>query len=66
MTKTFTSAERISIPNDSNMGTATFGKGNPYPSTIDVSGFANGVITDVNLTLTDFTHTLRLPTSTFS
>jgi hypothetical protein len=56
VTQTFTSTGRIAVPNDSDMIRPTFGKASPYPSTIDVSGFTNGVITDVNLTLTDVSH----------
>lgn len=56
VTQTFTSTGRIAVPNDSDMVRPTFGKANPYPSTIDVSGFANGVVTDVNLTLTGVSH----------
>jgi hypothetical protein len=57
VTQTFASTGRTSVPDDSSMNAATFGKAGPYPSTIDVSGFTNGVITDVNLTLAGFTHT---------
>lgn len=49
VTRTFSSAGGITIPND---GTAT-----PYPSTINVAGFSNGRITDVNLVLNGFSHT---------
>jgi hypothetical protein len=55
VTRTFTNAQPISIPNGA-PGT-TVGAASPSPSTIAVSGFANGVITDVNLTLHDFSHT---------
>jgi hypothetical protein len=57
VTKTFTSTGRIAVPDDSGMNATGAGKAGPYPSTLDVSGFANGAITDVNLTLTGFTHT---------
>src|SRR3954454_7000195 len=57
VTQTFTNTGRIAIPDDSNMNKATKGKATPYPSSIDVSGFTNGVVTDVNLTLTNWTHT---------
>jgi subtilisin-like proprotein convertase family protein len=54
ITRTFTSTQLITIPN----GAATNDKGpaDPYPSTIAVSGFRNGKITDVNLIITDLTH----------
>jgi subtilisin-like proprotein convertase family protein len=45
---TFSNTAPITIPD--------FGPATPYPSTIDVSGVA-GVITDVNVTLTGFSHT---------
>ena len=54
LTLTFTSAGPITIPG---VPGDTDGPANPYPATIAVSGFANGAITDVNLTLEDFTHT---------
>src|SRR5262249_47926921 len=50
-----TSTDPISIPNGALA--ANEGPGNPYPATINVSGFTNGTITDVNLILNDFTHT---------
>jgi hypothetical protein len=53
VTQTFTSTTPITIP----APMALKGKANPYPSTMTVSGFTNGTITDVNLVLTDFTHT---------
>src|SRR5687768_1845063 len=49
VTRTFSSAGGITIPD---AGTAT-----PYPSTINVAGFTNGRITDVNLILNGFSHT---------
>ena len=54
VTQTFTSTAPMTIPN----GAPTTDKGpaNPYPSAIAVSGFDNGVITDVNLIFTDLTH----------
>ena len=52
VTQTFTSTQAITIPNGS-AGTPA----NPYPSTIEVSGFGNGTITDVNLIFNGFTHT---------
>jgi hypothetical protein len=53
VTQTFTSTTPITIP----APMALKGKADPYPSTMPVSGFTNGTITDVNLVLTDFTHT---------
>ncbi len=55
VTRTFTSTAPIAIPNDA--ASTDNGKADPYPTTIAVSGFANGTITDVNLILTDLTHT---------
>jgi hypothetical protein len=54
VTQTFTSTKPMIIPN----GAPATDKGpaNPYPSAIAVSGFTNGVITDVNLIFTDLTH----------
>jgi subtilisin-like proprotein convertase family protein len=50
VTTTFTNKHRITIPDE---GNAT-----PFPSTIQVSGFPEGsTITDVNLTLTRYSHT---------
>jgi subtilisin-like proprotein convertase family protein len=54
VTRTFTSAAPITIPNGA--PSVTRGKANPYPSTIAVSGFVNGTITDVNLIINDLTH----------
>jgi hypothetical protein len=54
LTLTFASAGVITIP--SGAPGVTQGPASPYPSTIAVSGFANGTITDVNLILSDFTH----------
>lgn len=54
VTQTFMSTQPITIPNgapSSNKGPA-----NPYPAGIAVSGLRNGTITDVNLILTDLTH----------
>jgi hypothetical protein len=55
VTQTFTSAVPMAIPNRA-PNNATEGPGTPYPSAIDVSGFTNGSISDVNLILSDFTH----------
>ncbi len=52
MTQTFTNGTPITIP-----GTDTFGIANPYPAEIVVNGFTNGVITDVNVSLFDLSHT---------
>ena len=54
VTQTFRSTAPITIP--AGAPGATKGNANPYPTTIDVSGFANGAITDVDLVLNDFTH----------
>jgi hypothetical protein len=54
VTRTFTSTEPITIPGAPGV---TYGNANPYPAAIAVNGFVNGVITDVNLTLHDFSHT---------
>jgi subtilisin-like proprotein convertase family protein len=54
VTQTFTSTGLITIP-DGPSGTKSI-QAVPYPSAIAVTGFANGVITDVNLILEDFTH----------
>ena len=50
VTQTFTSLGDITIPDN--------GQANPYPSPIAVSGFTNGVITDVDLILNDVSHDL--------
>jgi hypothetical protein len=52
LTQTFTSSGPLAIPA---AGTGE-GPANPYPSMIEVSGFSNGVITDVDLVLQDLTH----------
>jgi len=54
--QTFSSAGAIAIPAINN-GDPTGSPANPYPSVLDVTGFTNGVITDVNLTLNGFSHT---------
>jgi hypothetical protein len=48
VTQTFTSAAPLTVVDRE--------KANPYPATLDVSGFTNGVITDVNLHLDGLTH----------
>ena len=54
ITRTFTSTGLITIPKDGS--SSDKGPADPYPSTIEVSGFTNGVITDVDLLLFDVTH----------
>jgi hypothetical protein len=54
VTRTFTSTQPITIPNGAPANEK--GPSNPYPTTIAVSGFTNGTITDVNLILNDLTH----------
>ncbi len=48
LTQSFSNAAGIAINDDT--------KASPYPSALNASGLANGVITDVNLTLNGFTH----------
>jgi hypothetical protein len=57
VTRTFTSTGPITIPSGAPT-TSNKGPANPYPSAIAVSGFSNGTITDVNLILTDYSHTV--------
>jgi hypothetical protein len=52
VTQSFSSTGPIKIP-----GAGTSGNANPYPSAINVAGFTNGIITDVNLTLHAYSHT---------
>ncbi len=54
VTRTFTNAGVIAVP--AGAPGETKGSANPSPAVIDVSGFANGAITDINLTLHDFSH----------
>jgi hypothetical protein len=54
VTQTFTSSGLMTIPNGA--PATTKGNANPYPSAIEVSGLPNGVITDVDLLLQDFSH----------
>jgi subtilisin-like proprotein convertase family protein len=54
ITRTFTNAGAIVIPEN---GVEKFGLALPYPATITVSGFKKATITDVNLTLNDYSHT---------
>jgi hypothetical protein len=56
VTQTFTSSEPMTVPNGA-PGT-TLGPASPYPSAIAVSGFPNGVITDVDLLLLGVTHVI--------
>jgi hypothetical protein len=51
---TFGNSSAITIPAGA-PGTST-GKASPYPSVINVAGFANGRILDVNVTLHGFSH----------
>jgi subtilisin-like proprotein convertase family protein len=53
VTRTFRSATAIAIP-----GADADGRGDPYPSTITVSGFKKPRILDVNVTLRSLNHTL--------
>jgi hypothetical protein len=55
VTQTFDSTQAMSIPNGA--PTTESGPANPYPAAINVNGFTNGVITDVNLTLHGLSHT---------
>jgi hypothetical protein len=55
VTRIFTNASPIIIPAGA-PGT-TIGRANPYPSSIEVSGFTNGVIRDVDVFLNGFEHT---------
>jgi subtilisin-like proprotein convertase family protein len=54
-TETFTNDDGITIPADNPPGN-TAGQADPYPSTIEVSGLS-GAISNVTVTLNDFTHT---------
>src|SRR5829696_5095791 len=47
----FTNTTPIAVPGSGEQGPA-----NPYPSTITVNGFANGVILDINVRLNGFSH----------
>src|SRR3954469_894929 len=51
LTQTFRNSDPITIPGDKDQGVAS-----PYPSLIDVTGFTNGRILDVNLTIHGFSH----------
>ncbi len=55
VTRIFTNASPITIPAGA-PGT-TIGKANPYPSSIEVSGFTNGAIRDIDVFLNGFEHT---------
>lgn len=52
-TQTFSENRGMLIPNTEQPGGVP---ANPYPSTISVSGYKKGQVTDVNLTLRGFTH----------
>jgi subtilisin-like proprotein convertase family protein len=54
VTRTFASGKPILIP--AGAPASRKGPADPYPAAIDVSGFKHGEITDVNLVLTDLTH----------
>ena len=54
LTQTFSNLDPITIPDGA--PTKDRGPATPYPSTIDVAGFANGRILDVNLTLHGLSH----------
>src|SRR4051812_46320745 len=54
-TETFTNTGAITIPAGA-PGT-TEGPANPFPSTIQASGFKKGRLQDVNITLNGFSHT---------
>jgi len=56
LTRTFANPAAITIPG-AGTGSSTGSPASPYPSTIEVSGFTNGVITDVNVSLNNFSHT---------
>jgi len=58
LTQTFTNAAPITIsPGPDNGGKAATTPATPYPSVVAVSGFTNGRILDVNLTLHGLSHT---------
>lgn len=54
-TATFTNAGAITIP--AGAPTTTEGPANPFPSTIQASGFKKGKIQDVNVTINGYSHT---------
>jgi hypothetical protein len=54
LSRTFTSSVPLTLPKGA--PGVTRGAADPYPATIEVNGFSNGTITDVNLILEDFTH----------
>jgi subtilisin-like proprotein convertase family protein len=58
ITRTFTNDATITIsPGPDNGGKAAATPATPYPAIIEVSGFTNGTILDVNLTLHALSHT---------
>jgi hypothetical protein len=58
LTRTFTNNATITIsPGPDNGGKAVATPATPYPAIIEVSGFTNGTILDVNLTLHALSHT---------
>jgi hypothetical protein len=54
LTQTFTSTVPLTIPEGAPNITA--GKAVPFPAAIEVSGYTNGTITDVNVIVEDFSH----------
>ena len=52
ITKTFSNTQAITIPTEGQ----DLGKATPYPSEINVGGFNQGKIKDVNLTLKNYSH----------
>jgi hypothetical protein len=56
VTKLVTKVVTQTFANSAAIRFADLGPANPYPSTIDVSGFSQGKLLDVNLTLDGFTH----------
>jgi hypothetical protein len=55
VTKTFSSAQQITIP--AGAPGNTVGAAAPYPSEVNAGGFRRGRILDVNVTLKNFSHT---------
>jgi subtilisin-like proprotein convertase family protein len=51
VTETFSNGAAIAVP-----GAGTEGNANPFPSTIEVGGFKQGQILDVNVTLNNLSH----------
>jgi subtilisin-like proprotein convertase family protein len=55
VSKSFANGQAVAIPTKD--AAELFGSAEPYPSSIGVSGFKQGKITDLNLTLRGFSHT---------